>query len=70
MLKYAGVCVPIGETGEDERREYLQLARRASKRFWTEDMEFGRNGETYHLELRSHSGRIPNKLLELEQVER
>lgn len=39
LLKYAGVCVPIGEEGEESRQEYLDLMRDGGKEFLTEDYD-------------------------------
>jgi len=50
-VKYAGVCVPIGEGRRAEREEYIHLTRRASRLFHKEDMEVARDEETYHFEL-------------------
>jgi Fic family protein len=51
LLKYAGICVPIGEGDEREREKYISLTTRASKKFYREHMEVEREDETAHLEL-------------------
>jgi hypothetical protein len=51
LLKYVGVCIPLGEGGGAEREEYIHLSRRASKLFHKEDMEVARHEESYHFEL-------------------
>lgn len=39
LLKYAGVCVPIGEEGDDSRQAYLDIMARSNYNFLTEDAD-------------------------------
>lgn len=50
LLKYAGVCIPIGSSN-DEIIAYLGIAVRASKIFHKEDMEVRKEEQIGHLEL-------------------
>jgi Fic family protein len=51
MLKYAGICIAIGDGNDEERKEYLQMTTRASKLFYQEDMEVEKADQKAHLEL-------------------
>ncbi|CZT05859.1 uncharacterized protein RCO7_03974 [Rhynchosporium graminicola] len=51
LLKYAGVCVPLGEKDDADREEYIGLTNRASKLFLAEEFEVDKEDETSHLEL-------------------
>ncbi|KAN0092202.1 Fido domain containing protein [Hyaloscypha variabilis] len=51
LLKYAGICIPIGEGGNEDKDEYLAVATRASKIFYQEDQVVSKEQETSHHEL-------------------
>ncbi|KAF3063813.1 putative fic doc family protein [Daldinia childiae] len=62
LLKYAGFVSTFGGT-EDERQEYLDIAKRANKKFHEEDMEVPEEDKKGHRELAKFMLRTSKKTL-------
>jgi hypothetical protein len=51
MLKYASICVPIGEDGHRGVTEYLDVAKKSAFTFFQEEKEVDWADQTFHLVL-------------------